>query len=156
MDPFEIIWEAPEYDHHAKDIAWYWVSIGIALILLVFAVWQRNYLFAFFIIVAEILIIVWAEKEPPHWHFTVNEKGVHIKGHKSYSYHHIHSFHVYEHELSPWDELLFHLKGKVHPTLMVKFPKAQAREIRQALSRHIPYVEKEESFADVLRRYLRF
>lgn len=156
MDKFEIIWEAPEYDHHEKGIGWYWTSIIVAVLFLAIAVWQKNYLFAFFIILAEILIILWANKPPISREFTINEKGVGIKGHKFYHYSGIQSFHALEREAGDHDELVFHLHGKVHPTLVIKVPKHHSPHVQKALSNHLPHIHKEESFADVLSRFLRF
>jgi hypothetical protein len=156
MEKFEIIWEAPEYDHHEKGIGWYWMSIIIAVLFLAIAVWQKNYLFACFIIVAEVLVIIWANRPPNDREFTVNEKGVGIKGHKFYHYSAIQSFHGIEREYDDHDELMFHLHGKIHPTLVIKVPKEHFHSVRKSLANHLPHIHKEESFADVLSRYLRF
>ena len=60
----EIQWHAPEFEYRAKTMSWYWLSILLAVVILALAVWQKNFLFGIFVIVAEILILVWANREP--------------------------------------------------------------------------------------------
>jgi len=60
----EFHWQTKEYEYHEKDIFWYWASIIIAVGIVAFAVWQKNFLFAAFVIIAEILVLVWAERKP--------------------------------------------------------------------------------------------
>ncbi len=57
MATFEINWEAPEFEYREKDVSWYWISIIAAAAIIAFSVWQRNFLFGFFIVIAEMLVI---------------------------------------------------------------------------------------------------
>ncbi len=86
MAAFEIVWRAPEYEFHEKGVSWYWLSIIAAAIVVAFAVWEKNFLFGLFIVIAEILLIVWGNREPRLVGFSINESGVAIEGAKSYSF----------------------------------------------------------------------
>ena len=78
-DPQEIAWEAPEFEYRHKDISWYWISIIVAVVCIGFAAWQKNFLFGFFVLVAEILILAWANQQPAIFNFRLTEKGLFIQ-----------------------------------------------------------------------------
>ena len=60
----DILWEAPEYIYREKTMRWYWANIAVATVLIAIAIWQHNFLFGFFIFVAEILLLAWSQREP--------------------------------------------------------------------------------------------
>lgn len=64
MTSFEIKWQAPEYEYREKTVSWYWISIVVAALVIAFSVWQKNFLFGFFIVIAEMLFIVWGNRTP--------------------------------------------------------------------------------------------
>ena len=64
MASFEITWEAPEFEYRPKSVSWYWISIIIAAAIIAFAIWERNFLFGIFIVIAEILFIAWGNETP--------------------------------------------------------------------------------------------
>src|SRR5271154_1210216 len=86
MAQFEIKWIAPEFEYHEKDISWYWMTIIIAAIIIAFSVWQRNFLFGLFIVIAEILVIAWGNKTPRPFSFKMNEDGFEIGAEKIHSW----------------------------------------------------------------------
>src|SRR3990167_8463140 len=65
MADFELSWEAPEFEFREKTVSWYWVTIIGAVLILALAVWQRNFLFGVFILMAEALIFEFNKKFRP-------------------------------------------------------------------------------------------
>ena len=47
-----IVWQIPEYEYRSKDVSWYWISLIAAIVLFAFAIWQKNFLFAIFVVIA--------------------------------------------------------------------------------------------------------
>ena len=78
LEPIE--WEAPEFEYHEKDPLWYWGSMIIAVIILGIAIWQKNFLFATFIVVAEILLMTIGGKQPRLIRFRIDDRGFEIIG----------------------------------------------------------------------------
>ena len=78
MDKENIAWTAPEYDYEHREPAWYLVSILVAAVLLILALWQKNFLFAAFVLLAEMAIILGAKQLPPVWDFEISGGGVKI------------------------------------------------------------------------------
>ena len=156
MLPFSITWQAPEFEYHPKGVTWYWGSIIVAVILVAAAVWQRNFLFGLFIIIAEILILVWANRDPRPLDFTLNEKGITIEGHRFYPTREIASFASFEDWSEEWSTVILDLKGHFRPSVRIHVPRDQFNEIEHAMQTIIPLVHKDQSLVDVLERFLGF
>ena len=156
MQKFEIAWQAPEFEYYEKDVSWYWLSVIVAVIVLSIAVWQKNFLFAAFIVFAEILILVWAGQKPKTVEFKINEQGLTIGGRKFYPYAEIVGFSADENGADEWPEIIFRFQRRLQPTLKVKAPKNRFGEIEKALAPLVKKIEFEESFLETLERFLGF
>jgi len=156
LQPFSISWEAPEYEHRPKDTSWFWISIIVSVLLIAVAIWQKNVLFAVFIVIAEILILVWAERQPETIPVTVSEKGVRIGEEKFYPRGRIAAFSIVPHEHTNWFDLVLHLDRRILPNVIVKIPHDKAHDVHVALSNLYAFFDYEESFVETLERYLWF
>ena len=151
----EIIWTAPEFEYREKDISWYWMSIIVAVLIIGVAVWQRNFLFGFFVVIAEILLLVWGNRKPLLIDFTLTEKGLTIGGRKFYAVGEIESF-SFDDSGDEWADIVLLFRRHFRPTLTVHIPKARAGEVQRTLKLLVGQIEREESFIDVLQKFLRF
>lgn len=164
MSPFEIngstssplSWQAPEFEYREKGVSWYWLSIIIAVVMLSVAVWQKNFLFGFFVVAAEILILAWANREPEMVNFQLNEKGLSIGGQKFYPYVDLESFSLEDDTDTEWPNVFLQFRRRLKPTLRIKLPKNRATEIQKALGSALPQVEHEHSLLDTLEEFIRF
>ena len=154
-DRKEIFWEAEEFEHHEKTPGWYWLTIIIALAFGIYAVWQGNYLFLFFIIVAEIMVFVWARRYPRILVFRVTDGGVHIDNISFHSYGDLEAFSIVEYDKSR-GELILRKKAKI--SLPVKIPAhpEKLHEVRLFLENYISEEDYKESFPDMLYRTMKF
>ncbi len=152
---FSIEWTAPEFEYRDKDVAWYWISIIVAAIMIAFAVWQHNFLFGFFIVVAEILIIAWANEIPRPIVFAIDDQGFTIGAHKYYALK----------EFQSWStndigdgahELTFHFKNKVRPPLAAIAPADMIEELRAGLKPILREIEHQSTLIDAIEKILGF
>lgn len=155
MPPFEIIWEAPEFQYREKEVSWYWISIIIAAAIVAFAIWQHNFLFGIFIVIAEVLLIAWGNEEPRIISFKLTDRELFIGEKKDYRLDLMENFSV--NELSDeWAELVFSFRAKLKPPIMLIAPQSVAEEVRKNLKpllREIPY---EPSIIDSLEKIIGF
>lgn len=156
MNKFEITWSAPEFEHRPKDTGWYWISIIVAVILVAIAIWQRNFLFAIFITMAEVLVIVWGDKEPATYDFKINEKGLTIGKNLFYPHSHITSFSYTDRDHTEWADVVFYLDKRLQQQVKVHFPKNRLKELQGDLTNIVPLVIHEDSFLENLERFLGF
>ena len=156
MTPFEIGWESREFEYRPKDVSWYWVSIIIAVLLVAFSVWQRNFLFGVFILIAEILILVWGNRKPRSVACLLNEKGLAIGDEKVYIYEEIENFSAREDLGDAWAEVSLHFKKRLKPKFTVSVPKEKLEDVRKTLRMFLEEIPAESSLLDIFERFLRF
>lgn len=151
----EIIWHAPEFKYQSKDISWYWLSIIAASILTLVSLWQKNLLFAIFIIIAETMLVIWAKELPKNLQFKLDKKGVHIGRIKSYNYEELSGFHIIEDE-DKTGELILKTKNKLHPYIKILIASKDIPEIKEFLKNHLEEIDYEESLSDGISRMIGF
>ena len=151
----ELKWSAPEFDTRPKGVSWYWLSIVVAVVIIGVAVWQKNFLFGFFIVVAEILVLVCGNREPDMVAFALDEGGLAVGG-KKYLYPELESFSTENIPDKEWPALFLNFKSRLKPALKVKIPKGQAGEIKRALTSALPETEHQPSLLDAFEEFLGF
>ena len=156
MEPFEITWQAPEFEYREKGVAWYWISIVVAVILLGLSVWQKNFLLGVFIVLAEIMVLVWANEEPRFLDFKLNEKGLTIGPNKFYAYADLESFAVDENASGEWAELIFNFHKRLRTSVKARFPREDAEDLRETLKQILKEVEHNLSLLDAVEKFIRF
>lgn len=152
----EINWTAPEYEYRPKSISWFWLSIIVAVLVLAVAVWQKNFLFGFFVVVAELLLIVWGNREPRRVRFSVSDKGLTIDGNKFYAWSEIENWSVREPGELEHGDVILNFRGWFRPNVRVLLPRDRFEEIKSAFGEFLPETEREESLIDSLERFLGF
>lgn len=156
MEKFSLSWHAPEFEHRPKDSVWFWVSIVGAIALIIFAVIQQNLLFALFILIAEVLLIVWGSRRPGELRVTADTSGIRIGDHRFYPRSHIDAFSFIEHQHTDWQDLIILLDRRYIPTVSVRVPNYMVDKLRARLSTLYPEYDHQESFVEILERYFWF
>ena len=147
----EIIWKGVSFSYKSKGFSWFFfVSLFFFLIFL-FALWQNNFLFALFIVLAGIMTIVLAKKKPKLLEFKLNDQGITI-GDKTYLFKDLEGFYINE-EKKP--ELF--LKRKI-PFLNFKIPirNKDLSEIKEFLKQRLPEEKIEDSLIDIFIKKIGF
>jgi len=156
MEKFSISWDAPEYEHRPKESSWYWITIIVSLLMIGVAVWQQNWLFALFVIIAEALLIIWGNREPDEVRIVIDQAGVRIGDHKFYPRAHIEAFSIIEHGHTDWHDLIILLDRRLIPTVRIHIPEERVSALREVLPTLYPEYDHQESFVEILERYLWF
>lgn len=155
MATFEISWEAPEFEYREKTVSWYWLSILIAAVVIAFAVWQKNFLFGFFVLIAEMLFIVWGNRKPRTVHFVMTEAALTIDGTKHYPIKDFESMSVDAPE-EDWNELIFYTRARLKTPLKVLFPSNQLEALRVQMKTILKEIPYEPTVLDAIEKLLRF
>ena len=155
MAKFEITWDAPEFEYREKGVSWYWLSIIIAALIVAFSVWAKNFLFGFFIIIAEMLFIVWGNKTPRMLAFKLNDVNLEIGERKVYSLKDFESWSA-DAAGAEWTELLFNFRSRLKTPLRVLVPEADVQAVRTNLKTVLKEVEYEQTVLDSIEKLLHF
>jgi hypothetical protein len=157
MAKFETTWEAPEFEYREKEVSWYWISIIAAALIIAFSVWQKDFLFGLFIVIAEILFIVWGNKVPAVVPFTLTDTGIDIGGYKSYLMKEFESWSVdAAGDGVEWADVIFYFRSRLHPPLQLIVPEATLAELRANMKTVLKEIEHEPTLIDSIEKFLRF
>lgn len=151
-------WTAPEFEYRAKGVGWYWKTIILASIIIAFSIWQGNVVFAGFIVIAEIMIIIWGNRAPEAIHFSITRHGIAIGQRMFFLYPALEAFSitVSADPLSGWDELVIHPKYGLAQRVRVRIPKNLTPSVHRILSIVVAEIEHEDTLVDVIQHYLGF
>jgi hypothetical protein len=155
MAQFHTEWTAPEFEYREKSVSWYWTSIICAAAVIAFAIWERNFLFGIFTIIAEMLFIAWGNEMPADANLTLTERDFSINDAKHYQTKLFESFSINE-QNEDWDELFFTFKTKLRTPLRVLLPKEKVEEVRANLRPILREIEFEPSLLDSLEKIIGF
>lgn len=146
----EIRWRSPEFRYYKKGLSWYWLTVITALILLVAAVWSSNFLFAFFIIIAELLIIFWGRQKPLEIEFKLDERGLAVGDKKFYPYEAFSGFAIVD------EELIFRQKHRLSAHIKAFAEPADLGRIASFLTSRLPEFEYQKSLLEHIAKIIRF
>jgi hypothetical protein len=146
----EIRWRSPEFEHYEKGPTWYWLTIIITIILVAFSLWQRNFLFAVFIVIAALVIINWGKKTPREIEFKLDQRSLVIDANKVYPYEILAGFTIRD------SELILRRKSRLNPYVKILIPERDRERIKSFLIQHLPEIEYEESLTDHISKLLKF
>lgn len=155
MDEKEITWQAPEYLYREKDVSWYWLSIILTALLALISLWQRNFLFLIFLIIAEMMIIFWGKEYPKNIEFKINNKGIYIGSIKYYPYEDLEGYHIME-ENDYASELILRTRNRFNPFVKILVANDDIPEIKKFLQNHLNEVEYDESLNDRISKIIGF
>ncbi len=155
MDEKEIKWIAPEYEHFSKGAGWHWLSIALAILIIGVSLWQGNFLFAVFTVIAEIMIITWGAREPQFVEFKINNEGVSIHDHKFYQYSDISGFAMRRLDEAS-GEIILTKKSQFAPHIKILCQTSAFDEIKNFLHNHLPELEYQESLVEHIGKLIKF
>lgn len=151
-----VYWQAPEFEYREKGPGWYWTSIICAVLLLGIAIWTHNFLFATFVVIAEILVIIWGNKEPSFVWFALSDKGLRINEKVFYPLSDILEFSFDEREGDEWHVCIVHLNRRFKHVLHILVPDDQMEAIRGFLGERVVEIPHQDTLSDSIERFLGF
>jgi hypothetical protein len=74
------VWEAPEYERHDRGRWWYAGLGAVTIILVGYAVWSTNFLFALIVLLMAIILVVAGNEKPRHMLAQIGHNGIVWRG----------------------------------------------------------------------------
>lgn len=150
-----VSWRAAEKDHREKSLGWY-IGLGtVALILIIIALFGRNFFFGIFIIFAFFTVVAFSRSKPRVFDFKINERGLIINDRTNYAFESLDSFclRVRSGEL---DELILKRKTTVNPFLKIQIDSKTSELVRPILKERLREFEYQDSIVDFASEWLGF
>jgi len=149
-----INWQAPEYEFREKTSDWFWAVIIIVASGGIASIIYKNYLFAVFLILAAVLLLVYSIRKPEIVNFEVSEKDLKIKD-EVYLYSDMINFWIDKNH--PRKRLLINTNKILAPLIDIPLPdEANEEEIKNILLEKIKEEEIKEPMFHRVMEYLGF
>src|SRR3989338_6828445 len=149
MDDILHTWKITSHEERERTGRFYFIFFAVLILLLVFAVWQKSFLFGMFILLAGGTILFLSGQRSEVYEFTFTKDHFIIGDRESeYAYDSLSHFDLYS--FSDTDrELFLVFKEKLRPLLRVRYYKGDEETIKDILaSKKIPQKKIEPSILD--------
>jgi len=150
-----ISWRAAEFRYVQKGPLWYFVVSLVILFLVIFALVQKNFFFAFFIVVAGAIVFYLSNRRPRVFDFEVNEEGIKIGKATFYRYDEIEGFSIYERP-QQLNDLVIKRKVTINPYLRIPIDDKHSKQVEDFLNDKLKQISYQPSFIDLLADWLGF
>jgi len=145
-------WEIKRSEERQRSGLFYLVVLGAMVLLLLVALWQKNFLFGVFVIIATGTILFLSQQLPETYSFSLTNNSLVIGDNESeYEYSRFRHFDIYEFSEGDY-ELFFVFKERLRPILRVRIWKGDREKISQFLLEKLPRKKTEPSFLDILSK----
>lgn len=154
----EVRWSAPEFEYHEKTHVWFLMVWGGVAAVILFAVWQKNFLFAVFAVLAGWLVARWGKERPKDVDYELSDIGLSVDGGVAHPWGEFSGFaiHRLHHEDEGFSEFVMQRKSRLGTFFKVLMPNSKIQEARHAANHHLPEIEYEDSFIEHISRLIRF
>ncbi len=145
----KIVWRAAEREHHDHTREWYLIFGGIAVVLLVVSIFQKNFFFGVFVVIGVFTLLMF-HKEIPHIREYALGKEIITIDAITYHYEDFTRFAVRERK-DTLDEIVLYHVSKINPPLRLPIDHVLAEKVRAALKEKLEEIEYDESLTDVMK-----
>ena len=125
-------WEITEFEGHQREKAWYLIAGGIAILLFIFALATKNYLFALIVLMAAFIIVMHDGKEGELVPFSITDEGILI-GRKFIDYDELKDFSIVYKPHQGVKNLYFRNKNTFKPRISISLAEQDPLKIRNVL-----------------------
>ena len=149
------VWEAPSHDHHERGPRWYWIMTLVVLVLVVYALWTANFLFAFLVVLGAMILVLAGQHQPTNVLVQIGDNGVVWDG-EFFPYDRIRHFAIVYHP--PEVKVLYiQPKNYMNPRLRIHLDEQDPLELRDHLLKyaHEDKDLQDEHASDMIARLLK-
>jgi hypothetical protein len=139
-----VTWTAPEYMHKDHSNDWFWTIGLIALVGCIIAIWFESYVFAIFIFISGVSLIMFTVKQPRIFKFTMDSKGIKVDNEK-FQWENLKSFNIKEVDTGDFNKLMIETNKSFLPIYTFLIPKEKMGIIKKEVIKIIKKSEIDES-----------
>ncbi len=148
-----LVWHVHEYVYREKSPDWYWAVGIIAVSMAVTAVLFNDVLFAVFIALAFVVLMMYSKRKPHLQQIRIDDRGIE-EGRVHYHYSTLDSFWVEDRYGE--QKIILKSKKKTMPYIVIPIIDVDANEVRDRIRAHVPEEEHAEPVAHRIMEYLGF
>ena len=148
-------WEFDEYAKYRRGFWWYVLATAAAVSMVVWALIDRNILFAIIILIVAVLLFALSRRSPAQIIIRITEDGVEV-GRNFYAYTELKNFWLF-YRPPELKKLYLHFKTALRPSLVVHLEDQNPVTLRQTLLHYLTedLEQEEEPATDEISRRLK-
>lgn len=148
----ELVWSSPEFHYVERSAKWYLVSLGVAIVVALFALYVRNFLFLLFVAIGEVTVLFIARQKPRLYGYEITNEGVSVDDRLVYRFSDLAAFAVLDDRTTGFVELVLRPKKKAAQYIKILMPRSIAVEVDRAIGSKLPEFAYEERLSEILLR----
>jgi hypothetical protein len=129
-------WKVPEYDRPARSRNWYIIAGILAVLIIGYAVWDKNYIFALFMLIAAVIVMFFDKNDAQLLDVIIDRKGLKI-GSSFYEINELKDFFIIYRPEEGIKNLYFHFKSAIRHRLSIPLVNTDPVAIRGFLRRYL-------------------
>lgn len=146
-------WDAPEYENIEKHPRWYWITGGILLAIVIYAIVTNAILMAIVFILIGMLGYIFAEREARIIRMDISSDGIKVDNY-FYEYDDLKSFWIFYEAKEGIKVLSLHSKKTFLPYIHIPIGNTNPIIIREVLINYLPEIRQELTVFDRLERLI--
>lgn len=152
----KINWQAPEFMKYERSLLWYLIFFIVGGLLLAYAIYTSNFLFAIILTLIAIVLIFSSFRQPRNFNVEIGQTGIKI-GTRNYPYSQFRNFSIV-YQPPEINTLYIEFKAPLRERLSLSMGELNPNQVRSYLLQYIieDLEREEESLTDILSRILRF
>ena len=151
----KVSWRAAEHEYVEKDVSWHWLVGTLTVILMLVALWQKNFFFFIFLVIATPMIFFFGKRKPRVITFTVREDLVQVGDRHLLHYSDLEGYAVLERE-GFLDVIILKKKTHFNPYVRILVDSETREKAEDILADHLDEVDYEQSFLDIVSEWMGF
>ncbi|MEA3449965.1 MAG: hypothetical protein U9Q85_03250 [Patescibacteria group bacterium] len=129
-------WQIPEFDQHERNRTWYIIAVIIAILMMLYAFFTANFLFAIIIIITALIVILRDGRDSTSIRVKISEHGI-ILGRKFYEYDEIKDFSIIHKPQYEVKNLYLNFNNILQHRLTIPLREVNPLEIREILLQYL-------------------
>jgi uncharacterized membrane protein YobD (UPF0266 family) len=150
-----ISWKTLEFEQFEKGKIWFIVFGLISLVFLGIVIYWKSFTTALLLILAILLITVYAIKKPEIIKITLKPQGIFINSELTHHFSEINSFWIF-YDPPETKEISLRSKRMFFPDISIPLGKTDPNKIRKYLLKFLPEEKQEQSIIDIIAKRLKF
>jgi len=152
--PSSVSWNIKATEERERPTSFYAIVLGLMILLLAIAVWQKNFLFGVFVIIAAGTVLFLSQQRPESYSFELASDRF-VVGDKEAEYEYERLSHFDVHEYAPDDlELFLVFKERFRPMMRIRIWRGDREKIETFLKTKLPQKKTEPSLLDLLSKII--
>ncbi len=150
----KIEWTAPEFIRYKKSKRWFVLPVIVALVIIIIAIFNKNFLLAIATVLAAFVVCIYAIKEPRQIIFSISGRGIQV-GKNRHKFEDLKSFWIF-YDPPEVKELSIRSRKMFIPYIKIPLDNQDPAKIRKLLLNFLPERRHPNLLTDEVARKVKF